>query len=92
MTAAAPRYETAPCGSCKRPVIWTLTDRDKRMPVDATPSTAGSVALSMLDGQVRSRVVEVKLRFGRRDLHTSHFATCPDAAKHRRPRGGGRRG
>lgn len=42
------------CRSCKAPVFWIVTARDRKMPVDH-------------DG-------------------TSHFATCPNAAKHRRPR------
>lgn len=83
-------YETEPCKTCDRPMIWTVTERDKRMPVDAQPSDTGTVALSTQNGVVRSRVLPVKLRFGRKDLRTSHFATCPDAAKHRRR--GGRRG
>lgn len=87
----APRqYDTSQCTSCKKPIIWTVTDRDKRMPVDAQPSDAGSVALSIQDGVVRSRVVPAKLRFGRTNLRTSHFATCSNAAGHRRPQGGRR--
>lgn len=86
-------YKTSPCGSCQASVIWTVTDRGKRMPVDAQPSKDGSIALTAEGLGVRARVVEVKFRFGRKDLHTSHFASCPFAARHRhQPRGGGRRG
>ena len=85
-----PTYKTTPCTSCKKPVIWTVTDKSKRMPVDAQPTADGSVALTVDGANVRARVVEVKFRFGRKDLHTSHFATCPNAAQHRK-RGGARR-
>lgn len=79
-------YPTSPCKSCRRLVIWTTTERGKPMPVDAQPDPAGSVALSIEDGKVHSRVVSVKLRFGRKDLHTSHFVGCPQSGKWRRRR------
>jgi len=91
----APAFKTSPCASCRRPVIWTVTDKGKRMPVDAQPTPDGSIVLTVDKAEVRSRIVEVKFRFGRTDLHTSHFARCPAADTHRRPRGwapgGGRR-
>jgi len=77
-------YPTTPCGSCKKPVIWTVTANGKRLPVDATPTSDGTVALTAAGNQVRSRVVEVKFRFGRRDLHKAHFSSCPQANTWRR--------
>ncbi|MET8908358.1 hypothetical protein [Micromonospora sp. NPDC004551] len=87
-----PTYKTSPCGSCQRQVIWTVTENNKRMPVDPQPTPDGSVALTADGADVRSRVVEAKFRFGRKDLHRSHFANCPNAAQHRRTRRGGRGG
>ncbi|MEU7174700.1 MULTISPECIES: hypothetical protein [Micromonospora] len=77
-------YPTTVCGSCKQPVIWTVTDKSKRMPVDAQPTADGTVALTVAGSQVRSRVVEAKFRFGRRDLHKAHFSSCPQAKTWRR--------
>ena len=77
-------YPTTPCGSCKQPVIWTVTDKSKRMPVDAQPTADGTVALTVDGSQVRSRVVEAKFRFGRKDLHKAHFSSCPQANTWRR--------
>ena len=35
-------------------------------------------------GRPFARVVDAKHAFGRKDLHTSHFATCPHAGRWRR--------
>lgn len=34
------------CRSCQAPIVWTVTRRGKRMPVDAAPSTAGDFELT----------------------------------------------
>lgn len=73
------------CRTCQAPMIWTVTDRCKDMPVDAQPSKDGNLALTLDDkGRVRSRVVAPHLAFGRKDLHLSHFVRCPQADKWRR--------
>ena len=74
---------------CNKPIIWTTTERMKPMPVDAQPSPDGTLALSWsANGKtVLSRVVKpAHLRFGRKDLHVSHFATCPHAERWRHGR------
>jgi len=74
------------CRSCNAPIIWAYT-ATKRMPVDAEPSTKGTVELRWEAGTVRATVLGAAKAFGRRDLRTSHFATCPDAAGWRKRRG-----
>lgn len=80
-------WPTEPCRSCHAPVIWSITEQAKVMPVDAEPSSAGTLALEWRDrasglpggAPPLVRVVRPDLRFGRTDLRTSHFATCPQA-------------
>lgn len=64
------------CTSCGADIIWTVTAAGKRMPVDAKP-TGKAVVLrtNNIDPLTPlSRVV---------DAFVSHFATCPNAARHR---------
>lgn len=63
----------AKCRSCGAPIVWTKTTNGKRMPLDAKPELR-----MVLD--VTTGVANVV------DAYTSHFATCPDAADHRRKR------
>lgn len=95
MTAAlVSAWPTEPCRSCHAPVIWCITEQAKTMPVDAEPSAAGTLTLqwrersSALPGGAPplAKVVRADLRFGRTDLRTSHFATCPQASAWRKRR------
>lgn len=63
------------CRSCGAPILWIVMVSGKRMPLDAKPEKR-----IVMDGDepVQRGAVE--------DCYTSHFATCPDAAKHRRER------
>jgi hypothetical protein len=68
------------CRSCNAEIIWARTESGKAMPLDAEPTEDGNVkivggfavvgGLQLLDPGPR---------------YTSHFATCPNAAQHRRP-------
>lgn len=82
------------CETCHDPIIWTTTTKGKAMPVDADPHPAGNLELALEPwGLDMATIVVAKVVPGapdtdddRRDLHRSHFATCPDANHHRRPR------
>jgi hypothetical protein len=84
------------CSTCRKPIIWAMHERTRRrMPIDAWPSAEGNVRLVrmpvtdeylLVDGYPVARVLTTKQRFGQTTLHTSHFATCPQAATHRRGR------
>ena len=76
------------CSSCGAPIVWAVTDAGKRIPVDVATSARGNLALVSEWTQggtvLRASVVkpgDVPL------CHLSHFATCVNAALHRRPRG-----
>lgn len=82
---------TSPCRSCKTPVEWVVVEASgKRMPIDPDPHPLGTVArLGYTDEETGADVVEVlKLGGGgldeSRPLYLSHFATCPNAAQHRK--------
>ncbi len=89
-----PTPPTAVCRSCGAKIIWTLTAKGTRMPVDAEPVKNGNLVIEKIDepfraherGEVnnyRSRAVMV----GEGD-RVSHFATCVNADAHRKPRHG----
>jgi hypothetical protein len=70
------------CRSCQAPIVWAVTDAGRAMPVDAEPVEDGNLILEYptLAGAPRLvRTVEAGT-----GTHVSHFATCPDAAQHRR--------
>jgi hypothetical protein len=86
----------AVCKSCKRPVVWAKTVDGKMMPLDAEPDPARPerhVPVTVECGGVEhegSPRWEGPLRIvrsvpGRGNLRT-HYATCPNAKRHRRPR------
>lgn len=77
-------YVKDECGSCHAPIIWTLTTNANKMPVDFEPSAEGTVALRPGWQGPISAVLGMTKRFGRNDLRTTHFATCPDAKTWRR--------
>lgn len=71
------RTPPASCRSCGARIYWVVTDAGRRMPVDcdAEGTTRPFVPVPG-DGEPQD---------GR---GVSHFATCPQAAAHRKPRGG----
>lgn len=68
------------CESCQAPIIWAVTAAARRMPVDYTPADGGNIALRPGPQAPIAAVLSVAAQFGRTDLRTSHFATCPHAA------------
>jgi len=68
--------EAKPCSSCGALIIWAMTPKGKRMPLDARPEKR--VVLGAKTGLAHVL-----------DAYTPHWATCPSAAKHRKVAGGG---
>lgn len=67
------------CRSCNAPVIWTVTVKDKRMPVDAEPSPDGNVELTSRTVGPPLATVHPQPPLDAGQLRLSHFATCPHA-------------
>lgn len=80
------------CSSCDAAIVWGVTHNGKRMPVNAEPNwQRGNVELHLQDdGELYADVLPPGKAAGARacdrQLHTSHFDDCPDAARHRRRR------
>jgi hypothetical protein len=71
----------AKCQSCGAPIRWAKTTTGRRMPLDAQPVSNGNVVLT--DGGTLAVPRNDELHSGS-PRYRSHFATCPDAAKHRK--------
>lgn len=76
--AAAPK-----CKSCHRPMRWVITNRGRKMPVDFDPHEDGNVVVNQNDRAEVYGATPTVVPDGS-TLHFSHFATCPNAAEHRR--------
>jgi hypothetical protein len=81
------------CRSCGAEITWAKTSTGATMPVDVAPSDDGNIVL--LDGPRGFLAVTLhddERRSYRPDKkrHKAHFATCPDANVHRKPRNAGR--
>lgn len=79
---------SARCGSCKAEIDWGRTAADKPVPIDAVPVEDGNLAVRRDDdGQLRTRVVRLGDPLEPDEKRgSSHFATCPNADRHRKPR------
>ncbi len=75
------------CRSCGASIIWARHHASgKAAPIDSVPSPNGNIALDqhsdhyrILTGEDRATSTE--------PLHTNHFVTCPNAAKHKKAGG-----
>ena len=79
---------SATCGSCGEAIVWAITDSGRHMPLDAVPVDTGNVAVHRdKSGELRARVLKHGDTVA--DWETrgnSHYATCPHADQHRKPR------
>jgi hypothetical protein len=66
------------CRSCDAEIIWAVTPKGKRIPLDAEPAERPA-GLFRLEG-------ENAISVAGEPVYLSHFVTCPNAAQHRRPR------
>ena len=89
-TPDVPEFPREQCSSCKAPIIWGITDRLNKMPLDADPvdpaTGGGNIKLTTRPGMLPLATVvtnPAKL-FGVKRVWRSHFAVCPFAAHHRR--------
>jgi len=78
--------KTDRCSSCNALVVFAQNPKTLiTMPIDANPVAGGNIRLTeRVGGLPLAEVVSRTLAFGRTDLRLSHFATCPNAAAHRK--------
>ena len=84
------------CDSCKAPIIWCTSPAGKPTPLDAEPvKPADHRALYwvLVSEETTSAVTHklgspalVAAEERGRPIYLSHFATCPNAARHRKAR------
>lgn len=78
------------CDSCGEPITWALTEAGKAIPLVNHPVEAGHGNLAVVreaSGQLRARTITAKRPLEEHEhVGRSHFADCPSAQKHRRPR------
>jgi hypothetical protein len=71
------------CRSCSARVIWVeMAATGRRMPLNPTPDPKGNVSIDSQTGKARVVQAGAVGRPGPR--YMPHFATCPQAGKHRR--------
>jgi hypothetical protein len=70
------------CKSCGAPILFANTPRGRVTPLNADSDPAGTWELVEMDGKTWA----VKAHDGAPVKYVSHFATCPNAHGHRRPK------
>lgn len=70
-----PHQPKAYCNSCGAAVLWCVTENGRRMPLNTDYE-----ARVVLDPSTDPMTGKV------RRTYKSHFATCPNAAEHRKPK------
>lgn len=75
--------DDAKCRSCGAPILFVKTEKGNLIPLDAEPYVPPGLF-------VIARDIAVSLEHATGPagpvLYRSHFATCPNAKKHRKPR------
>lgn len=69
------------CRSCGASITWALTAERKPIPLDPEKRADGNVRIA---GRLESGEIVVAVLTPGEGEYVSHFATCPNAAKHRR--------
>lgn len=81
------------CLSCQAPIVWALTAKQRPIPINAEPTNDGRYYLvtdgygitAHHAGSLPMRTTFAHLKAGA-PMHTAHFATCPHANAHRKPK------
>lgn len=73
------------CSSCGAPVFWAITVNRKRIPIDEVPVDDGNIEITVdPKGRRTAHVVSTEPGLFPSTRYKSHFATCPNAAHHRK--------
>lgn len=76
------------CRSCGAPIAWCVTESDKRIPLDTEPVPDGNLVVVAQFGNAPGLALsyDPEKHDGGWARWKAHFATCPNADEHRRPR------
>lgn len=76
----------AVCESCSRDILWAVTGKGKRMPIDPQPRGDGNLAVYRdVHGSLRARVLKKGEQLESYERPAMpHWATCPYADRHRK--------
>ncbi len=80
-------FEVKECRSCAAKIIWCVTHKGKRMPVDAQPVPTGNIRLRQEGDRVIAEYPgkeHPSLLEDERQRFVSHFSSCPDRQEWRR--------
>lgn len=84
-----PRAEvgTSECRSCQAPIVWVITEKGRKMPVDVAPSDDGrfrKVRVEANGDKLVHFVKDSEMEANTAKLYASHFQTCPEAKEWKR--------
>lgn len=71
------------CRSCNAEIIWAVTEKGKRVPLDAEPAERPS-GLFRIEPQPRPGTELLAVSVSGQKVYLSHFVTCPNADQHRK--------
>lgn len=74
------------CQSCGARIYWATTEAGRDMPVDASPYPDGNLATFLSPEGLIVRKYDGHAVQKDAPRRKSHFATCPQAAQHRKDR------
>lgn len=75
------------CRSCHAPIVWAAwADTNKLVPLDPNPTLTGNVIRLATTNHAGLPVIARATAEHTGTRYSTHFATCPNAAEHRRPR------
>lgn len=83
-------YEIAECSACKAWMLWAISPKGARSPIDFQPTEEGNVLLLSPSGLGELLAVTLsggalaRARNAGLQLRTSHWATCPNPEQFRR--------
>ena len=72
------------CRSCGAKIIWTITAKGHRMPVDAERVNGGNIALAPDPSGTPTSLVLHLQKGQTTTAYRSHFVSCPPADQHRK--------
>lgn len=69
------------CRTCRAPIKWARTTKDKPIPLDPDPTDLGNIELVNGMAFVLTGDELTDARRTNTVLHIAHFATCPERTK-----------